>query len=102
MEKSQIKNWITRYNREQARLSAGLPPKRRDRPRKDAPPANIREYQQEFNRLKYDNAMAENFFHKPATLDEARDRIDRYIHFYKHERIQYKTEVVPLTLCHST
>ena len=49
----------------------------------------------------YDNAMAENFFsvlkteciyrHKPATLSEANEMIDRYIHFYNHERIQLKT-----------
>ena len=59
----------------------------------------------------YDNALAENFFgilkteciyrHKPATLNEARNMIDRYIHFYNHERIQYKTGVAPLTLRHS-
>ncbi len=34
LEKAQIKNWISRYNREQARLAAGLQPKRRGRPRK--------------------------------------------------------------------
>ncbi len=49
----------------------------------------------------YDNAMAENFFsilkteciyrHKPKTFTEANDLIDRYIHFYNHERIQNKT-----------
>ena len=59
----------------------------------------------------YDNAMAENFFsilkteciyrHKPATFSEANDMIDRYIHFYSHERIQSKTGVMPLTLRHS-
>ena len=59
----------------------------------------------------YDNAMAENFFsilkteciyrHKPKTLQEAGDLIDRYIHFYNHERIQTKTGVAPLTLRHS-
>ena len=59
----------------------------------------------------YDNAMAENFFsilkteciyrHKPRTLQEANDLIDRYIHFYNHERIQNKTGVAPLTLRHS-
>lgn len=59
----------------------------------------------------YDNAMAENFFsilkteciyrHKPATFTEARDMIDRYIHFYNHERIQLKTGVAPLALRHS-
>ena len=54
----------------------------------------------------YDNAMAENFFsilkteciyrHKPRTFQEAKDLIDRYIHFYNHERIQTKTGVAPL------
>jgi transposase InsO family protein len=46
----------------------------------------------------YDNAMAENFFsilkteciyrHKPKTLQEAKNLIDSYIHFYNHYRIQ--------------
>ena len=59
----------------------------------------------------YDNAMAENFFsilkteciyrHKPATFLEANEMIDRYIHFYNHERIQSKTGVAPLTLRYS-
>ena len=59
----------------------------------------------------YDNAMAENFFsilkteciyrHKPKTFTEANDLIDKYIHFYNHERIQTKTGVAPLTLRHS-
>ena len=59
----------------------------------------------------YDNAMAENFFsilkteciyrHKPKTFQEANDLIDRYIHFYNHERIQNKTGLAPLTLRHS-
>ena len=59
----------------------------------------------------YDNAMAENFFsilkteciyrHKPASFNEANEMIDRYIHFYNHERIQTKTGVAPLTLRHS-
>ena len=58
----------------------------------------------------YDNAMAENFFsilnteciyrHKPATILEANEMMDRYIHFYNHERIQSKTGVAPLTLRH--
>ena len=60
----------------------------------------------------YDNAMAENFFsilkteciyrHKPASLREANTLIDRYIHFYNHERIQLKTGVPPLSLRHSS
>ena len=39
--------------------------------------------------------------HKPATFKEANEMIDRYIHFYNHERIQLKTGVAPLTLRHS-
>ena len=60
----------------------------------------------------YDNAMAENLFsilkteciyrHKPRTLREASNLIDRYIYFYNHERIQNRTGVAPLTLRHST
>ena len=59
----------------------------------------------------YDNAMAENFFsilkteciyrHKPRTLREASNLIDRYIYFYNHERIQNRTGVAPLSLRHS-
>jgi len=59
----------------------------------------------------YDNAMAENFFsilkteciyrHKPRTLKEADELIDKYIRFYNHERIQNKTGVAPLTQRHS-
>ena len=59
----------------------------------------------------YDNAMAENFFsilkteciyrHKPKTFNEANDLIDRYIHFYNHERIQNKTGMAPLTRRHT-
>ena len=54
----------------------------------------------------YDNAMAENFFsilkteciyrHKPATFSKANEMLDRYIHFYNHERIQLKTGEAPL------
>ena len=54
----------------------------------------------------FDNAVAENFFsilkteciyrHKPITFSEANETIDRYIHFYNHERIQLKTGEAPL------
>ena len=59
----------------------------------------------------YDNAMAENFFsilkteciyrHKPVSFNEANEMIDRYIHFYNHERIQTKIGVAALTLRYS-
>lgn len=54
----------------------------------------------------YDNAMKEKFFSilktecisrcKPAAFSEANEMIDRYIHFYHHERIQLKTGEAPL------
>ena len=54
----------------------------------------------------YDNAPAENFFsilksecirrQKPKSLEQARLLIQYYIHFYNHERIQYKTKLTPL------
>ena len=56
----------------------------------------------------YDNALAENFFgilkteyiyrRKPETFEEANKRIDDYIYFYNHERIQLKTGLSPLSL----
>ena len=62
LEKSQIKGWITRYNREQARQSAGLPPRHRGRPRKDAAPRDIvLEQQYEINRLKMENQLLRDF-----------------------------------------
>ncbi|MGL5512981.1 MAG: transposase [Sporomusa sp.] len=54
----------------------------------------------------YDNAVAENFFGilkteciyrlKPTSLIEAKERIDDFIYFYNHERIQLKTGEAPL------
>lgn len=59
----------------------------------------------------HDNALAENFFsilkteciyrQKIATFQQARELIDEFIYFYNHERIQLKTGVAPLQLCHS-
>ena len=55
-----------------------------------------------------DNALAENFFsilkteciyrHKPASIQEANAMIDRFIHFYNHDRIQLKSGAAPLSL----
>lgn len=54
----------------------------------------------------YDNALAENFFSilktecihrsKPETFKEAKRKIDDFIYFYNHERIQLKTGEAPL------
>ena len=54
LEKVQLKNWINRYNREQAHLAAGLPPKRGGRPRKSGY-TTIEECQYEIRRLKIEN-----------------------------------------------
>ena len=60
LEKVQIKNWISRYNREQARLTAGLPPKRRGRPMKSGY-TTIEECQYEIQRLKIENELLRDF-----------------------------------------
>ena len=60
LEKGQIKNWISRYNREQARLAAVLPPKRRGRPRKGEA-ASVEEYKEEIERLKMENELLRDF-----------------------------------------
>ena len=60
MEKVQIKNWISRHNREQARLAAGLPPKRRGRSRKSGY-TTIEECQYEIRRLKMENELLRDF-----------------------------------------
>lgn len=60
LEKEQIKNWINRYNREQARLAAGLPPKQRGRPRKGSC-KTVAEYQYELQRLKMENKLLRDF-----------------------------------------
>ena len=62
LEKQQIKDWISRYNREQARLAAGLPPKHRGRPTKSTAPRDIvKEQQYEIERLKMENQLLRDF-----------------------------------------
>ena len=59
LEKEEIKRWISRYDREQARIAAGLPPKHCGRPSKDSAPGDIiTEQQYEINRLKIKAAAA--------------------------------------------
>lgn len=60
LEKEQIKNWISRYNREQAHLADGLPPKRRGRPAKGEI-KSLEEYKKEIERLKMENKLLRDF-----------------------------------------
>jgi transposase len=60
LEKEQIKNWVNRYNRTQARAAAGLPPKQRGRPRK-AERGREEEYKYEIKRLKMENELLRDF-----------------------------------------
>ena len=62
LEKEQVKNWVSRYNREQARLLAGIPSKHRGRPRKDTAPRDLVAQQQyEIKRLKMENELLRDF-----------------------------------------
>ena len=60
LEKIQVKNWVNRYNREQSRLAAGVPSKRRGRPA-TGKPKNEKEYQREIERLKMENQLLRDF-----------------------------------------
>lgn len=60
LEKEQIKNWVSRYNREESRQESGLPPKQRGRPRKSALTTEA-EYQHEIDRLKRENELLRDF-----------------------------------------
>ena len=60
LEKEQIKNWINRYNREQARISASLPLKHRGRPKKGEARSEEK-YKYEIERLKMENKLLRDF-----------------------------------------
>ena len=54
-----IRNWATRFNRQQRKLEAGIKPRPKGRPRKDAQPRDIvAEQAYEINRLKMENVKA--------------------------------------------
>jgi len=65
LEKSQIKNWVNRYNKEQQQREAGILPKKKGRPRKNAEPISpeeiIKEQEYEIKRLKMENALLRDF-----------------------------------------
>ena len=60
LEKGQIKNWITRYNRRKAEALQGLPPKSKGRPRK-RPLGSTDEYEREISRLQMENKFLRDF-----------------------------------------
>ena len=41
VDKECIKNWVFRHNRQQRKMEAGIPPRLKGRPRKDAQPRDI-------------------------------------------------------------
>ena len=62
LNKSQIKNWITRYNRRQAKLAAGIQPRPKGRPRKNDTPRDIvAEQAYEIRRLRMENELLRDF-----------------------------------------
>lgn len=60
LEEVQIKNWINRYNRKQAKQVVCLPPKRRGRPRKSEP-TSTEDCQREIKRLQMENELLRDF-----------------------------------------
>lgn len=65
LEKKQIVNWVTQHNHEQARKEAGILPKKKGRPRKNAEPTSpeeiVREQSYEIKRLKMENELLRDF-----------------------------------------
>ena len=60
LELRQIENWINRRNRSKAKLSLGILPKRKGRPRK-RPLSTAEEYEQEISRLQMENKLLRDF-----------------------------------------
>ena len=60
LTKQQIKDWIKRYNRRQAKIAAGIPPKPKGRPRQ-RPLSREEEYEKEIARLQMENQLLRDF-----------------------------------------
>lgn len=57
-----IRNWVTRFNRQQQKLAAGIKLRPKGRPRKDTQPKDIvAEQAYEINRLKMENELLRDF-----------------------------------------
>ena len=62
LEKQQIAWWVSRYNKSQAKLAAGIASRPQGRPRKDAAPGDIvTEQAYEIRRLKMENELLRDF-----------------------------------------
>ena len=62
LEKKQLKDLVTRYNRRQKKLAAGIMPRPKGRPRKNAEPRDVvAEQAYEINRLKMENKLLRDF-----------------------------------------
>ena len=60
LEKSQIKNWVARYNRGKAKSIQGLPVKAKSRPR-IRPLSTKEEYKREIDSLQMENKLLRDF-----------------------------------------
>ena len=60
LELRQIENWINRRNRDRAKLSHGIVPKRKGRPRK-RPLGTAEEFEKEIARLQMENKLLRDF-----------------------------------------
>ena len=62
MEYSQVHNWVSRYNERQRKLKAGITPRKKGRPRKDAEPRDIvAEQTYIIQRLRMENELLRDF-----------------------------------------
>ena len=62
LSKAQIKSWINRYNRKQAKLATGILPRPKGRPRKGSAPRDIlAEQAYEIHRLQMENKLLRDF-----------------------------------------
>ena len=62
LEKKQLKDLVTRYNRRQKKMAAGIMPRPKGRPRKNAQPRDaVAEQAYEIDRLKMENKLLRDF-----------------------------------------
>ena len=60
LTKRQVETWVTRYNRRQEKIAAGIPPKPKGRPRQ-RPLSREEEYEKEIARLQMENQLLRDF-----------------------------------------